>query len=357
MYEVVVVERAVLYHAAMQAEVMGVLGALGLALVGCHQETSTGEGAGGASTGAADGGGGTASGGGGSGEPGPAVGEADLLRAAVVLGSCWPDDGINRNLARLLYPERFSGSWDASLQVACLANAGGGCEAVTECMGYSLGTYEGSEPSACVGSVLHFREDGLQITVDCSSVGLECVAGPSCAPLDSVLCDEFDYTSTCREGGRPSGCGDDFEVIGRPCGDFGLVCSDGECRGDGASCSGGRGYNGADVEIEGLGCDGDILRVCTGGREHDVDCTSRGPGYGCQELDRVSFCGLGSECMPGETTRGVSGSAAFCEGTTVVFCREGLWERMDCLDLGFEGCSDDPRNLRGCTPNFLTMWE
>lgn len=91
MYEVVVVERRVLYHAAMQAEVMGALAGLGLALVGCQQAGSSGEGAGGASTGAVGGAGGAASGGDGSGGSGPSVGEADLLRAAVVLGSCWPD--------------------------------------------------------------------------------------------------------------------------------------------------------------------------------------------------------------------------------------------------------------------------
>lgn len=338
---IVVVERTVPYHVAMQAEVMGALAGLGLVLVGCQQEGSSGEGAGKE----------------GSGGPWASVGEADLLRAAVVLGSCWPDDGINSHLTRLLYPERFSGLGDARPRVACLANAGGGCEAVTECMGYSLGAYEGSEPSACVGSVLHIREDGLQGTVDCSSLGLACVAGSTCASRDAGVCDEGDYTSTCREGGRPSGCEDGFEVIGRPCGDFGLVCSDGECRGGGASCSGGEGYNGADVEIEGLGCDGDTLRACTGGREHEVDCTRLGAGYGCRELDGAYFCGLGSECVPGETTHGVSGSGAFCEGTTVVFCKEGLWERMDCQDLGFEGCSEAPGSLRGCTPNFLTMWE
>ena len=143
---IVVVERTVPYHVAMQAEVMGALAGLGLVLVGCQQEGSSGEGAGKE----------------GSGGPWASVGEADLLRAAVVLGSCWPDDGINSHLTRLLYPERFSGLGDARPRVACLANAGGGCEAVTECMGYSLGAYEGSEPSACVGSVLHIREDGLQ---------------------------------------------------------------------------------------------------------------------------------------------------------------------------------------------------
>ena len=99
------------------------------------------------------------------------------------------------------------------------------------------------------------------------------------------------------------------------------------------------------------------IRACTGGREHEVDCTRLGAGYGCRELDGAYFCGLGSECVPGETTHGVSGSGAFCEGTTVVFCKEGLWERMDCQDLGFEGCSEAPGSLRGCTPNFLTMWE
>src|SRR5687767_622433 len=58
-------------------------------------------------------------------------------RAGVVTGSCMPDDGINRHVARLWDPLEAPRVWSRlSQQAQCLASAGGGCAALITCLGY-----------------------------------------------------------------------------------------------------------------------------------------------------------------------------------------------------------------------------
>ncbi len=337
---------------------VGLLGALGS--LGCEDdgETSSGAagGAGGSSTGGNASVGGSSSTGGNTATGGAAQQEAthdELLAAAVVIGSCWPDDGINRNLARLVTPESFptSGTFELLPLAHCIATAGGGCHALTTCTGYLPSTYEGTATSECDGSVIHSREDGYELTFDCASLGLECDPELACVRPGATPCDRATFTSRC-DNGVPVACDDGFEVVGRPCSELGLTCNDGRCEGAGAACTGGTGYNDADLDFEGLGCSGNVLDACINFKETSLDCASVGPDYGCQEFEGTFFCGLGSECLPGEVPHGV-GSAISCEGTEVVFCEAGLVRRLDCTTLGFTGCTFEPGDRQGgCTPTF-----
>lgn len=275
----------------------------------------------------------------------------ELLAAGVIIGSCWPDDGINRNLTQLLNPERFPVSLvDLAPLAHCIATAGGGCSALTVCTGYLPSAYEGDLSTECEGNLVRWREDGYELTLDCASVDLECRVDGGCVRPGATPCERNAFVARCDDG-HPVGCDDGFEVVGPSCSELGLSCTDGYCKGNGASCTGGYGYNEADVDFEGLGCNGAVLDACVNGRQTTLDCATVDPAYTCQEYEGTFFCGLGSECLPGETPHGY-GSSISCEGNEVVFCEAGLSRRLDCTTLGFTGCAALGNPRSGCTPTF-----
>jgi len=51
----------------------------------------------------------------------------------------------------------------------------------------------------------------------------------------------------------------------------------------------------------------------------------------------ASFCGLASECVPGNEPQGLTNHGNSCEGNTVVMCNAGRIDRVDCLSLGSRG--------------------
>ena len=64
-------------------------------------------------------------------------------------------------------------------------------------------------------------------------------------------------------------------------------------------------------------------------------------------MDSEAFCGIADECVPAAPAEG-SGPDESCEGSTLVFCNAGRIERIDCIELGFEGCRVD--GDLGCVP-------
>jgi hypothetical protein len=310
---------------------------------GTKETSSGGEGGEGGSTGpsGSTGPGGSTTSGGASlpDPPGPKDPEA-ALRAAVFVGSCLPDDGINRTLNR--YYTRKGGA-DSDHEVhertQCFKSKANGCAAVQECLGYTADLSGPCEPG-CLGDVFSACDDQLKFTVNCGRLGLSCsTEHEECVkkPLGAA-CDDETYTTSC-EGGAPKVCLSVGETLGPTCADYDLTCGTGAlseeaaCIGKGASCMEEVGSSTSIYFDQGGTCSGDTLTTCVNGGEHALDCKSLATGFTCQSTGTSSFCGLDAACDPN------AGLDATCDGDSVVVCNGGRVEKVDCKSLGFTGCS------------------
>jgi hypothetical protein len=276
----------------------------------------------------------------------------DYLSAAIVVGSCMPDDGIQRSLARFYEPKLSAGYFaDFTAQSVCLASVGGGCNAVRDCLGYTAklsSSCSAAPVRSCNNEVISVCEEGGLLTVDCGVNGYECADGYGCVQDAAATCEESTYTTSCTVDGRPRRCNGGYVEAGVPCADLGLACENDVCVGTGDACTGGYGDD-ETVTFLGLGCSGDKLTACVQGKTAVRDCASVGEGFTCQHYEDRYFCGLAAECDPGNS----DGEAfeAYCDGHSVVLCNAGRIETVDCTSLGFTGCDLD-RGF-GCTPGIL----
>jgi len=173
----------------------------------------------------------------------------------------------------------------------------------------------------------------------------------------------MDFVDRCV-GDLPQRCEEDAEgpvsgvlFEGPDCGVFGLECvamSPGGDEAVRAACTG----SGDSCEFDsfmfmtGIACAGDTLAACVNGRRHDFDCSIYGPGFSCQTYEGVPFCGLSSECLPGNINLDISQQGKpepTCNGSSIVFCNAGRLESIDCTSLGFTGC--DLEAGLGCVPS------
>ncbi|HKP56658.1 MAG TPA: hypothetical protein VJV78_08060 [Polyangiales bacterium] len=270
-----------------------------------------------------------------------------LARAAVVIGSCVPDHGINRDLSHLWSQGEH---WWQRLAYAaeCIAAAGGGCDALKVCIGWSL-VPSSERCTTCEGNVAIRCGDGARLTLDCASLGLRCDESAVCRAATSRDCDPASFKPRCAEDGVPEYCASGVVYRGTDCRESGLGCVDTDCAGRGEPCSPSWGASNGDMHWLGTGCaDDSTLEACVGGRSARRSCSDEGPGFTCQSLQDTYFCGLASECLPGELPReDARGTAIACEGDTIVFCNAGRIERLSCTDLGFDGCNP---KTNGCFP-------
>lgn len=276
----------------------------------------------------------------------------EVLRAAIFLGSCASDDGVI-DYVEDLYNTVRTGLPTQSYNIAlmenadCLLDRTDACDAVEDCLGirFNPPVSDGCTPRACSADVLTGCDKGFQLFDDCSKVGFVCdPEATACRPPPSPPCDRETEASAC-EGGRPRNCGPDGEVTGVLCSDFGLECRvDGEgtsasCQGTGAPCDARFSTSGVGPKV-GVGCDGNNLRSCNGEREQLVDCAALMPGFSCQEVNGLSFCGLASECEPQEPT--------VCDGPVLTVCNAGRLDSVDCNALGFFGCGPHIADSAAC---------
>jgi hypothetical protein len=286
---------------------------------------------------------------------------AVLARAAVVVGSCLPDDGVDRNLADMWHV-----AWNhaqfferAALQADCLASAKGGCDAVKTCLGWDLkyGTKAGCQ--ACAGTVATLCEteasgQTLRLSTDCAAVGMVCDALAGCSEAPTTACVSTIFTPACDGAGRPESCVNGFTsdavLLQSECGKLALSCAGGQCVGSGAVCAGGEAGPEGQLAPFGLACAGTQLDACVAGHHQTIDCAAQGPGFSCQTFAGDSFCGLASECVPGNEPGAVGANK--CEDSkTLVLCNAGRIDRVDCQSLGFTACSVDPAHgAYGCIP-------
>ncbi|HET7538278.1 MAG TPA: hypothetical protein VFK05_00350 [Polyangiaceae bacterium] len=351
---------------------------LGASLLGCHSEPATsdsdhehaGSGAGGQVAG--NGGSGEVAGGSSSGAgnapSGACQGEPDLTptfpavttldpdlvaRAAAVIGSCVPDDGVARNVMHLWFshlgaPRTYYRTVE---QLACLANANCGCAAVEHCLGVVYRQVPAVCTTQCQDDVFTGCGDGARVSIDCSRVGLRCDTSFVCVAGPEVACDKSEAPS-CSAQGEVTYC-DDGSRHETPCQSLGFKCVAGKCVGEGASCSESVSSSTDLTNPVGTSCDGSVLHGCLGGQATSIDCATQGPGFSCQARDGKFFCGLAAECVP-SNSYSASYPATTCDGTTLSFCNAGRLEHLNCTDLGFSGCEiDNKLDHYGCTPGMV----
>lgn len=272
-----------------------------------------------------------------------------LARAAAVVGSCIPDDGVARNAGHIWGEHLGSPLFHYRLgaQLDCLANAACGCAAVEQCLGvtYSVAPEAGCA-TQCDGDLLTGCEDGQRITVNCGYLGQSCDVSLNCVSEPARACDESEEP-TCTAEGEVLYCSRGI-LRETPCQSLGFSCVNGECVGEGSACD--DFPEAAELEIVGTSCSGDTLQACLGRHATTLDCTTQGPGFGCQALGGAFFCGLAADCVP-PNEAGVPATPASCDGTVLSFCNAGRLEQVDCTSLGFSGCEIDTSIPHyGCTP-------
>jgi hypothetical protein len=282
--------------------------------------------------------------------PAPTALDPDLVaRAAAVIGSCMPDDGVARN-ATFIWLEHLGAPrlyFRMGEQLDCFANAGCGCDAVEHCLSWVYHLAPAVCPAAtCEGDVFSGCGDGSQVSIDCSRFGLSCDPAANCVGEGAVACDGSE-APTCTAQGDALFC-DDGALRKTPCQALGFSCVAGQCVGAGAACSGHSDSPELAAPV-GTACSGDTLQACLNGHTTSMDCTTQGPGFSCQSVDGSFFCGLSAECVPADTY--LSAQPATCNGSVLSFCNAGRLEHLDCTTLGFTGCEIDTKlDHYGCTP-------
>jgi hypothetical protein len=277
--------------------------------------------------------------------------------AAIIAGCSLSDDGMARTVAELWNAHREQRNWFTLniTQARCLANARCGCEAMEHCLGFRFesGVAPGCQLS-CNGDV--FRgcgdpvdlPDGYAVDFDCARVGKHCLATASCVDDVGAICGETD-PPTCGSAG-PLFCSNGVIQAGPDCTALGLGCVDGNCQGTGEACAINPYVDPGTIELEDVSCQGGTLGACVNGKRASFPCAEQGPGFDCQSVDGLAFCGLASECLPGDLNHYPTFSLATCDGTRLSFCNAGRLDTIDCTELGFGGCEKGPRDEYVCGP-------
>lgn len=273
--------------------------------------------------------------GGGVGAGGAPASLDDAAKACVAIGSCIPDDGVNDCFDDLL--PVLGGD-----QIRCAAGAVGDCARLYDCIGVSatVGTTSCAADQGCQGDTLVGCDDPVRFEVNCAAP----LAGGGGQCLLDVMGRPTCGSGTCAaDGERCDGtklvrCYAGVERT-HDCAESGLACAADAngvaCVGTGAACTAGT----ADR------CDGAALVSCLGGKEARMDCGKNLAG-GCFSAPDATggtsaFCGFGDECNVNEA-KGME----TCFANALTFCAGGLVRTVDCVNLGFTGCSAD---YRGCT--------
>ena len=276
-----------------------------------------------------------------------------------MLGACWGDDGADRN-ATHLWNANIASRRDFFLNVTqaqCLADANCGCAAVTHCLGLDVTSTAALDcvPS-CDGDVYTLCGAGLDappgyaLSLDCGKIGQSCDVVAECVDDVIVSCDGSE-PATCRDGARPLYCDDGALREGPDCDGLGLGCLDGKCQGTGATCVNTTSSREEVVVYDGVSCQDGVLDACVDGKQASFTCAEQGPGFTCQSVMGVPFCGLASDCLPARDGSPSEANPPACDGNSVTFCNAGRLDEIDCLSLGFTGCQvDRSAGLYGCTP-------
>jgi hypothetical protein len=259
---------------------------------------------------------------------GPSGLDADtLVRGIVAYNSCNGDDGPYRILTGIRAKQ--GGYPYPPFPWACMASVTNGCPGVLECFGLAA-LRPGDVSGTCDGAVA--VESAYRW--DCRKVGGSCDNG-RCAWPGTSACDTSMLPPACDAEGRPVDCDSRLVSRGPSCSALGLACKtdafSAYCEGTGAACTAkDSGYFA--VEPIGVACDGGKLSACVHGSMATLDCAALGDGFTCQAANGAFFCGLASECDP-------AADGVHCDGSSAVICDAGKKRTVDCVALGFKGCT------------------
>lgn len=216
--------------------------------------------------------------------------------------------------------------------IDCVLEAGTDCAGVRSCLGILGIEVDPDCAPSCDGDIMVSCGDGVRSTVDCSTY-FE-------MPETTCLVGNFgpecgagtcDQEESLCEGDAVLLCDVDRGVYERgDCGRFGLGCVE---EAGTARCS-----DGGNVSCTGTAarCEGDSLVRCAADLEVGIDCGFNIDSRSCYQTEVAgAFCGFGDACDPlsakGEET---------CAGTVLTFCAGGAIESSDCAELGFTGCTE-----------------
>lgn len=291
----------------------------------------------------------------------------DLARAAILLASCYGGSGPFGELAargqepsELLYfmqtvivdePRNAK----VRAQLACLGTKTNGCKALEECMGATVDEQPCNQ-HACNGDVDERCVSPRRVRVDCARLDQRCEPGVGCMDKNATPCGAG-FTEACSDGHVVS-CSQGFVLQGPKCDQFPeLTCRvtapggtpAASCTGSGAACTGGVKQSGEAIAVDAYftaaaRCEGGALVTCFAGKEAKLACDAVVKGHTCQTASfdgrKLSFCGRGTACVPGEP-RSQLGGRPTCDGDDYVICNGGVHERISCKTLGFTTCRND----------------
>ncbi len=273
-----------------------------------------------------------------------------VVRAAVLFGTCVPDDGAYALLDDAYYdPSLDFFEVTRADAIGCLAESTDGCAAIARCTGLEF-DLTGPCTRRCDGDTFDGCDDAWHFRVPCGMAGLVCDPDQGCVDPTAAMCDDEAFDETCREG-HAERCNDDRVRGEYVCEELGLACSvtaeRADCRGTLGECTAtSRGR----LDIVAMSCvDGDTLEGCVNGGVHRLACGTIAEGFTCQSMGGEEFCGLGDACDP-RILDGEDGTAT-CDGDTIVICNAGRLDRVDCTSLGFTGCAVGGRDGAYCTPS------
>ncbi|MBO6940108.1 MAG: hypothetical protein JJ863_34370 [Deltaproteobacteria bacterium] len=277
--------------------------------------------------------------------PSEALTPEELLAASVVFGSCLNDEATVLKLVDVYFGDMRPHNWPSpyrltDAELRCLANATDGCADVVACTGILVEESTGSCARSCTDGVWELCEESEHVRIDCERRGFSCDVERGCVPPDTTPCDRDTFAESCADG-RPTRCIGEMVLQGALCTELGLECRVEEgalgdrayCVGPEGSCEEGGEY-GYYVET-GTCVDADRHQMCANGGLFTRSCADFHPELSCQTMGGQGFCGFGSECDP-FYLGGVS-----CDGSNVVVCELGRTTSVDCLSLGFTGCTSE----------------
>lgn len=199
---------------------------------------------------------------------------AHYAAAVALLQSC----GGDLTLApALLLPGRDRYELATHQMQKCLDSANG-CATLTECFGITATPDAACQPG-CDGDRAIVCKPSMRITTECGRFGATCQAGAcvdpaGSAPSSGAIACASTATSTCNDAETLQYCGVPVTCAKQ--------LADSTCIGTrcmlGGACAPGK-------MLDGLACEGRLLRVCVAGRVVSIDCA--GLGFtGCDPFTR-----------------------------------------------------------------------
>jgi hypothetical protein len=256
------------------------------------------------------------------------ISAADAAKICALLSAC-VQQSTNDCLANLYGKTGAVGA----PYLSCLAQANKGCASMMGCYGGEVikSTTCTAADTMCVGSMAQNCLTNLQLQsrIDCSKIpGTTCTmlgasGATQAACSTGAACTSPPYY-TCSGTSSLYCFGGKQMVVGDCQAGQALPCRGGLCAGPGEPCTGTSACEG-----------GDTIAFCVNGYRLRLKCSSLGPGFACVASTKTGArCEQGKACNP-DASQGTE----TCSGTKLNVCNGGQLTPVDCVALGFSGCS------------------